>query len=386
MAGNNAIGTGAVILTANADQMLAGLDRAGKLAARKAEDIGDRVAKAAKSGGKGGLFGDLLGGAAGGAIFAGAKAAFDGLFNAAGGAFERLGEAGSSSVLSIQDSFAKLREVGDRLFSKLFDAAAPVLGRLAEVAGDVFDRFAPAIEDGLKFMGDLAFVAVELFNTIAEMVTPLGRFQDAGIKVARAVATAFGYVWDSLRAGAGVIAYVAGLIVRGFGAIVEAVGEAWRFMQYLNDQLPDWLRVDFIGRAGDAMVGFSDKVAAVGREIQGWGKDQIAAFGQGAEGAVKWVDLVQGRLEQAQLKAASFTKKMVEAVGETKEFKLLSGVVDRGSAADYSIVQRFKLQTGPDAGPKQMVAEQQKTNTKLDRLIEVVYPKPDYGLVVITPY
>src|SRR4051812_21620645 len=63
MGSNNAIGTGALILSANADKLVSGLDKAEQLATKKTAAIN---AKVGAIGGKGGI-GDLAGGLGGSA-------------------------------------------------------------------------------------------------------------------------------------------------------------------------------------------------------------------------------------------------------------------------------------------------------------------------------
>src|SRR6187551_2703824 len=116
MASNNAIGTGALILTTSADKMLAGMDAAGSAASKKAATITKNVSKAADGGKGGGFLSGILGGAVGGLAGAGLFTALVKGPELALRAFEELDKRATGfdkgALAGIKQSFGQLQNAG----------------------------------------------------------------------------------------------------------------------------------------------------------------------------------------------------------------------------------------------------------------------------------
>ncbi len=393
------IGQGAVLLTANADAMLSGLDRARdgvedwasvtSRVAHKAEraidgvtDAENRAAHAAsgmkgkydptvnytkgvtggKGGGIGGPFGKLAGGlAVGGALVAGTGGA--GAALAAVG----LGISAVSAGLDLashaaEKFFDKLSDVGE--LAKKYGNLSPELEAGSEraqnaidrmsAAGDEFvirvaEKLAPYLEKAASVLEVVGFVGAEVFgeilDAVGEVVTSIAQWVDetfglatattsAGdqtFAVLRAIGEGVAYVWDGVKAGAGIVSVVAGSIVQGFGKVVEVIVLAAKELNKLAQDLPEAIRPDWATKNIAWLDGFAGKVNDIGAGMEKWGKDAIMGFGGGVDQINWWFDQIQGKF--------TATDRLMKA-GAGADLAKLSGAFDMNSTEAYSIVTK----------------------------------------------
>lgn len=355
------IGQGAVVLTANADRLLSGLDRARTATNKWAGDVGKGAGKAAKAGGGGGgLFGGLMFG--GGAIGAGGPA---GLALAAVGALGKPLEKFVEHLASVRERAQKYMNVGAPMSGGIERAAGAfdrISGAYDEFLFRVAGKLAPYLEKAADVLERVGFVGAEVFgemvDLIAEVVTSIAQWVDetfglatattsAGdqaFAVLRNIGTGVAYLWDTAKAGAGAVAVAAGYVVTGFGKVLDVVALAAKELDALARELPEAIRPDWVGKAAAAVEGFAGKVGGVGEGMQKWGKDAINGFGGAAQQFNKWFDGVEARFQA--------TDRLVKKW----EGNFLGGAFQQNSTEAYSVVAKFQAGNKIADGQKRMEA------------------------------
>lgn len=388
----NTIGTGALVLTANADKMLSGLDKAGKQAATKAANISDKVSKAANpSSAKGGGFlSGLLGGAFSGGVFgAAAGAGFavvtKGLHLLVAG-FEELETKATGfdrkALFAIRQSFTSIKNAGLSVLQKVFTSLAPAIVNATELFMKLFKRAEPAINAAgsvleklsftvtelagvfVDFLDDVSAKALGLVGGVSDLSVSMDDFANLAVAGLRQVALGFAYVWDGIKVGTGIVAVVAGIIVKGLAAIVGAVADAVGKLAELGNELPEALRPEWLGRAAETVKGFTDNVQDVGEGMIDRGLGAIQKFGESA-------DVVRGAFDRMDRRLGA-TKKQIADIITPLDVKL-SGAFQKGSTEAYSIVARN--QTGNMLAESNAKVQQRllaQNNALLTQLINTV--------------
>ncbi|MCE9564929.1 MAG: hypothetical protein K8U57_23085 [Planctomycetes bacterium] len=347
MAGNNAIGSGVLVLSANADGLVSGLNKVdqqtktfaakaggnlGKLAT-VAKAVGGGVAKGIGFGIGAGLAKKAIGDIAG---------SFDDLALRARGADR-------GSLRAIQGSLNLLKGVGLDALQKVANAVAPVLVNLTNVVMRFWQRVEPTVVKVLDGLSTLAFVATEIAGDVADAIldvvssggewvanildinTESLSMQNVVLGVLRGVGKGFAYVWDTIKAGTGVISVVAGVIVEGLSLILQQVAKAVKGIAELGESLPDAIRPDWLGKAAAAADGFLDQTAEVGRRMRENGMNAIAGWGDSVKKVDPYFDAIAAKFDN--------TKKGIGELKLPQEIKL-GGAFQKGSTEAYSIVAR----------------------------------------------
>jgi hypothetical protein len=263
--GSNAIGSASVILSANADGLAAGMDKA----AKKLDGFGDRVKKSldksAKQADKGGFLsgkgsavngavgavGALLGGQIGGVlggiaqgggaglalggpvgalIGAGLGAAIksaEGLSAAVGQALgllervpaivNRLREGPVSGgdwwkLTGISAAFDNIERAGDRLLTRFITPLAPFFARTSEIVVSLLDRWGPRIEKVADALNAVLFVGAEIggafLDGIGQVIDGIERWASAELKLGDTNQSVGHQVIDALHKVADAVATV----------------------------------------------------------------------------------------------------------------------------------------------------------------------------------
>lgn len=389
MASNNAIGTGALILTANADKMVAGMDRAGKLATAKAADISAKVDRAGGSGG--GFFSKLFGGAlTGGVIGAGIGAGLavvTGAARLAVAAFQELEQKATGfdrkALFGIRKSVESLKAVGLGVLQKVFTAAAPAIMNITNLAVKFFNTYLmPFVTGSIRLFEKLAFAVTELGGAFLDVmgdaiekalgltgsVVNLDDMFEGFTKLAvdglRILTVAFGYLWDGIKAGTGIVSVVAGGIVKAFGLIGDVIAKAIGKLDELASAMPAGYRPEWIGKAAEAVKGLAAGADELGDGMIANGLQAIGKFGESADVINGVFDRLEGRLAKQ--------KKAIDDLSVPAEVKL-GGAFQKGSTEAYSIVAKY--QTGnmlKEAVDKQQLKALNDQKDLLKQLINTV--------------
>jgi hypothetical protein len=181
---------------------------------------------------------------------------------------------------------------------------------------------------------------------------------DVIVEVFCAVGIAVSYAWDTIKAGHGVIALVAGVIVEGFGLVVKAFKEVVSLAKELPESLrPAGLDNFIAGDKVDASIS-----AAVGK-MKDWGKNAVVGFGNSAKKFSAWLD-----------NALKKKNKLAEAVPLNDTMSSLTASTPKFAAAlapatkeAYSLI--LKNQFGMNGG-KDVAKEQLKEVKKANKLNE----------------
>jgi hypothetical protein len=418
---NNAIGTGALVVSANIDKLGSGL----AAAEAKIGGFGGKVGGKGQAGGLihrmffgssgtggilgtiGGIFGrikSLAGGLAGkpggggllGSILTGGVA---GLAAAAGGKLfqtlfnlpdlikkvsDKARGTDTGALGGILQSFNKLSDAGEKLIVKVMVAMAPAFTRFADIALDALDRFGPTIDKILEAFGAYEFVAAEVFGEIIDLVgkvieqvvewidqiagvanTTEGTGQ-AVFKILRMLGKGYAYVWDTVKAGAGIVAWVTGKIIQGLAWVIKQLAKAIEFVAEVADRLPAKLRnqlgLNGLRPAADAVRKFGGEVDQVGEKFEQWGTKQIEAFGESAPKIDAWFDGVEKRFKQRKEEL----KKVVML-----ESPKLAGTEFKDSVGAYSVIAKFQAGNLVAAdNAKALVQVNKQNGQKLDAILK----------------
>jgi hypothetical protein len=210
------------------------------------------------------------------------------------------------------------------VFEKVFRALSTHWGIIIDILGEVFAAIAEVIQSVVNWVSEL-FGLQNVTLTVEQVVTG----------VWRAIAIGAAYVWDVIKAGAGAVAFVAGLIVEGFGYVVEAFKE----VVSLAKELPDAIRPDWIDKFVGDVERFERTVKNTGRNMRQWGRDAIGNFGKSADDVRRWFDN-RGKGKDA----APDKKAAVPDIPEQKQASYTAvAAALKGSKEEASILARFKF-------------------------------------------
>lgn len=264
-----------------------------------------------------------------------------------------LSEADGKAIEEANDAVRRVTKAVEGLWNKLVVALAPAVQMIAEVitawvvkGQPVFDWLARAftqVWEIAKVVWDAISLAVQgVFEWVMNLADGLITFaagmptvQQVIVGMFRAVGTAAAYVWDVIKAGAGIVVTVASFIVDGFGVVVEMFKEMIKLAKLLPEELqPKGLDkfIDGIDDLEKKTHGFADKM----RE---WGKGAIFNFGDSAKQFNDWLD-----------KALEKKKKIEKPKGPGLEAEFmafepfkLAGAIEKGSKEAYSLSVRNKF-------------------------------------------
>jgi hypothetical protein len=379
---SNTIGTGAVVLTANADGLLAGLNKAQSVTEKWAGNTARKMNKAAQAatagkGGKGGgILSAIIGGAAvGGAAGIAAGAALGGFDlitrvpEMLKGLRESSGQAEGGPLDRIIASVEKFQEIGTQLLATVISPLAPAFERAAEIAGGFFDRLQPIAAELGERIGGAVFSLVEItgswlnvFLTGLEAVWPI---LSRVFKVAEVGLFLFEQLYVAIYDGiAEIIKGIAGwsgswinlesislttsqAIFAALKVVAQGAGWVWDVFQFgagivatsaatIIDALKE------VAKASDAIMGtdWAKRLESVGADLRKWGEDAMAGFGKSADIFGAKMDALQAKFNA---RAAGIAAAAHMKVEEEKPQKFEPvGAYEKGSKEAYSIIARWE--------------------------------------------
>lgn len=234
------------------------------------------------------------------------------------------------------------------LLTPVFDWLGRAIGEAARILEAVFDVLAVWFDEAVKWFQ-------ELIGQVEGFTGSWPSVEDVVLAVLKGVAQALGYVWDTLKAGAGIGAFVIGFLVEGFGKLVGAFKNTIKDLLDVAAELPDDLGGDFFKRASANVEKFGGKIKDTGAEMKKWGKEQIAGWGDSPVKIGAWFDRLKDRAKKEDKKEA-----VKPAPGDVpQEYKAVAAAL-KGSKEAYSIESRFRF----DPGNKKKVDEQQLDEAK----------------------
>jgi hypothetical protein len=282
---------------------------------------------------------------------------------AASQAWKRLSAAGSKLWQNIAVGFAPLMEgvanFAGRIMGFLqpaFDWLGRALGTVQQIGGIVWDF----LGDGAsELWGQVKGIAGELFGWMGTMPT----VQEVVVAFFRATGIAAALAWDTVKLGAGAIAFVAGAIIEQG---VNILGMFRRLVD-LAKEVPDEMRPKWVDDMVGAIDSADDKFREFGGKMKNWGADAVTSWGKSAEQFEKWLD---GKLApKAKMAVAEGIKAGVdEGMKSSGGPVQLSGAVLKGSKEAYSLTLRNSLRgIGTKDEPIKGVLKETKKGNQLKK-------------------
>lgn len=285
---------------------------------------------------------------------------------------ERIGTFASEYFDYLVNGFANL-------FGPTWDAVANALSG----AGSLFDTIGVGLETvkfvALEFYREIGVFVGEMVSTAIEWgaaaLDAAGAWIEglAGVKFSsldvtdtifaglEMVGKGLAFVWDSLKAGAGVMAYVTSFIVDGFGTIVDTfkatVADLLNIAGRAADAIPgmsgDWFREQAAG-----VDTFGERIAGAADAMREWGAGTFDSFGKSAADVDKWFDRIRAKFD-----ASRNAMDGVEGKLKTVRPDKFAGAAFENSTEAYSIVAKFKAAEN-GAGSKGDTATRQLDETR----------------------
>lgn len=264
-----------------------------------------------------------------------------------------LSEADGKAIEEANDAVRRVTKAVEGLWNKLVVALAPAVQMIAEVitgwvvkGQPVFDWLARAftqVWEIAKVVWNAISIAVQgVFESVMSLAGGLIDFaagmptiQQVIVGMFRAVGTAAALVWDTIKAGAGIVVFVASGIVSAFGYVVQAFKEVVK----LAKELPEELRPKGLDGFVDGIERFEASVKGAGEKMREWAWGTAVNFGQSARNFNAWLDLAL--MKKKELEKPKGPGLQAEFMA-FEPFKL-AGAIEKGSKEAYSLSVRNKF-------------------------------------------
>lgn len=266
-----------------------------------------------------------------------------------------LSEADGKAIEEANDAVRRTEKAVDGLWNKLVVALAPAVQFVADTltswivkAQPVFDWLARAFTQTFEIASaiwDAISVAVQgvfewvmnLADGVITFAAGMPTVQQVIVGMFRAVGTAAAYVWDVIKAGAGIVTFVASVFVDGFGLIVKVFKEVVK----LAKQLPEELQPAGLDGFIDGIQQFEDSVHGAAQKMRDWGKGAVLDFGKSARDFNAWLD-------RALMKKKKIEEPFKGGPGLQAEMMVfepfkLAGAIEKGTKEAYSLSVRNKF-------------------------------------------
>lgn len=278
----------------------------------------------------------------------------------------RFADNGPLSATQLKESRDGLRAVDSMMITlraaweRLSVAVSPVLKIVSNFVQHLVEKLQPAIPRIASAFQGFAEVGIAVFGLLVDGITQavnwvwklvdgwLGLSKGASsareivINVLKNIAVGASYVWDTFKAGIGVVLVLLGKFVSGISYVTDAFAGLVSFAKLLPDEIkPSW-----VDGFADGVQRASDLVTATGRKLDKWGKDAINGFGNGKKAVGEFFDgIAQGNhLPEVKLKIAPVNYTAV-------------GAMLKGSKEAFSIETKFRMQDF--LRPKEDIPKQQ---------------------------
>lgn len=219
--------------------------------------------------------------------------------------------------------------------SKAFALVTPIfewLGRAMEQVSVILERVGEVV---MVWFND---VIAEVKLLIGEVQSFTGEWPTVEVVVTqclKGVGIMLAYVWDTLKAGTGAIAFVVGWLVKGFGSLVDTFKATIKDLLEIAGKLPDELGGDWFRKQAANVDSLGSNIKAAGDKLVGWGKNQMNDFGNSAERVEKWFNKLKLQRDDIVKKA----QKLPDAV--PAKYEAVAAHL-KGSKEAYSIETHFK--------------------------------------------
>lgn len=240
-----------------------------------------------------------------------------------------LTKAWDSVSLSVASSLAPMVSKAAEVFKQIVEFAKPVIEGVsevfkttAEVVGPLFTIVSDAIKEAINWVKELGGTWGIQFPTIREMT----------LNVFQAVGQAGAFAFDTLKAGAGGVAYAMSYLVEAVGNVTDA----WNTLAN----------------------GITTHHADAGASIRRWGSDAMTSWGNSSAAVTRYFDNLRRRQTEAAaappVRPPNLQPPAQQGAGE---YRATAALV-QGSKEAYSIEVQAKLATQLGVRPADMAERQ----------------------------
>ena len=222
--------------------------------------------------------------------------------------------------------------------------------QLATLAFDEIGKFVTEV------WGEIKGAAADAFGWVGEMPT----VQEVVIALFRATGTGAALAWDTVKSGAGAIAFVAGAILEQGGTILSML----RSITDLAKSLPDNLRPAWVDDMIGGVARADDAVKAFGGKMKNWGSNAVTGWGDSAVQFNSWLDKALAPKAAGKEVGKEVGAAVNDEMKRTLEPLKLSAAVMKGSKEAYSMVVKNQLRgmSGINDPQKKQLDELKKGN------------------------
>ena len=300
-----------------------------------------------------------------------------------------LGQSDMDKLLKAQQALPKLGQAWKGFSNTILVAIAPVVELIASKLSMVLKRLAPVFQwvgrVAAEYWGVIADVLEEICTAVGEVISVIGDWivsisgvGDTSTTIGEVVTSvlmglgiSLAYVWDLLKAGAGIMSLVAATMIDGF----TIIGKAMQSLLDLGAKLPKAMGGNIFAGASRGAGEMISKMEGASESMKSWGKGAVNGIGNSAEDVRKWFGK-RGKKGSGEVDADGKPVLPTEpvAIAKPAEYKGL-GAALRGSKEAFSIESRFRFES--QANPqleiaKKQLAEAQRNNAGQTALIEAV--------------
>jgi hypothetical protein len=251
------------------------------------------------------------------------QAAYDGLWN------------------RIVVAVAPVIEVVGNGLSKAFDRVQPVLRWIGEFASTYFTVWGAVLGEVIDLVGDVATSIGKWVGETLGLGDTTATVGGTMMSIFRGIGTGIAYVWDTLKAGAGIMARISSAFIDGFSFITSAL----KNVAELAKDLPDNIRPSWIGDLSSGLDKASKKADELAGKMNDWGKKQVGNIGKSDKDVQAWFDKLEAKMnakDGADKKVKAWVDAADNVAQDTGDKSKLGGAFAQGSKEAYSIVARFQ--------------------------------------------
>lgn len=299
-----------------------------------------------------------------------------------------LSQVDMDKILRAQQSLPKLGMVFDGLKNKLLVSMSPVIEVISTKLSSAMERIAPALDwigraiskhwsIAAEVIGGVINLVVEGVSAFGDWIGEMMGFESASTSIEKVVtdvwytvAKAISYVWDVLKAGAGVFAYIGSYVLKFYSWVVDTFKDTIKSLFEIASKLPDSLGGEWFGKQAKNIDGLSKRMDIAADKMRNWAKDSIMGIGNSSNEVDAFFNRIQTK-KQEEIE----TKKLVGEIKKSNayEYKGAAAAI-MGSKEAYTNEVRFaSMGTGMQIDKAaQQLGEAKRTNTLLDRMIAIL--------------
>lgn len=259
--------------------------------------------------------------------------------------------------------FRKIGDEAERFGAVLSDTDAAKL----DLASGAMKRVELAFSGGWRRIVVAATPFVEFVaDLIPQAIEGLGPFFDRmgeyAVPVLHGIAVGAGNVWDTFRAGSGIVSIVTATFTEGLGYIVEGFKE----LVSLAQSMPDSMRPDWVNGLIDATDRFEKHIKDSSRNVRAMGWQAVNSWGQSANRVDAWFQGWENRRNKAiadQSQQLAKPPSMATPTGFKKPE--LAEALEKGSKEEYSVRARFEANRTGDTIARQQLETERRQETIL---------------------